>query len=110
MGAASRLVARPIQVDPRSSTATLYAATTIHERHRHRYEINPAYIAKLEDAGLRFVGRSDDGRRMEVLELTGHPYFIASQFHPELRSRPRSEEHTSELQSLRHLVCRLLLE
>src|SRR2546422_984018 len=41
-----------------------------------------------QGAGLRFVGRSDDGRRMEVLELTGHPYFIASQFHPELRSRP----------------------
>ena len=88
MGATMRLGAHPIQLDPKSSTAKLYAATTIHERHRHRYEINPAYIGKLEDAGLRFVGRSDDGRRMEVLELTGHPYFIASQFHPELRSRP----------------------
>ena len=88
MGATMRLGAHPIELDPKSTTAKLYAAMTIHERHRHRYEINPAYIAKLEDAGLRFVGRSDDGRRMEVLELTGHPYFIASQFHPELRSRP----------------------
>jgi CTP synthase len=88
MGATMRLGAHPIELDPKSATAKLYAATTIHERHRHRYEINPAYIAKLEDAGLRFVGRSDDGRRMEVLELKGHPYFIASQFHPELRSRP----------------------
>jgi CTP synthase len=88
MGATMRLGAHPIELDPKSTTAKLYGAKTIHERHRHRYEINPAYIAKLEDAGLRFVGRSDDGRRMEVLELTGHPYFIASQFHPELRSRP----------------------
>jgi CTP synthase len=87
-GATMRLGAHPIDLDPKSTTAKLYGATTIHERHRHRYEINPGYIAKLEDAGLRYVGRSDDGRRMEVLELKGHPYFIASQFHPELRSRP----------------------
>jgi len=87
-GATMRLGAHPIVLDPKSTTAKMYGATTIHERHRHRYEINPAYIAKLEDAGLRFVGRSDDGRRMEVLELKGHPYFVASQFHPELRSRP----------------------
>ncbi|HVG36204.1 MAG TPA: gamma-glutamyl-gamma-aminobutyrate hydrolase family protein, partial [Thermoplasmata archaeon] len=88
MGATMRLGAHEIDVDPNSTTAKLYDATTIHERHRHRYEINPAYIPKLEDAGLRYVGRSDDGRRMEVLELKGHPYFVASQFHPELRSRP----------------------
>src|SRR5438094_3342517 len=83
-----RLGANPAQLDTKITTGKLYCTTTIHERHRHRYEINPAYIAKLEDAGLRFVGRSDDGRRMEVLELKGQPYFVASQFHPELRSRP----------------------
>ncbi|HKZ98268.1 MAG TPA: CTP synthase (glutamine hydrolyzing) [Thermoplasmata archaeon] len=88
MGATMRLGAHEIFLDPASATAKLYGSTTIHERHRHRYEINPAYIEKLEAAGLRFVGRSDDARRMEVLELKGHPYFIASQFHPELRSRP----------------------
>src|SRR2546426_570592 len=88
MGATMRLGAHEIDVDPNSTTAKLYGATTIYERHRHRYEINPAYIAKLEDAGLRYVGRSDDGRRMEVLELKGHRYFVASQFHPELRPRP----------------------
>ncbi len=88
MGATMRLGAHEIDVDPNSTTAKLYGASTIYERHRHRYEINPAYIPKLEDAGLRYVGRSDDGRRMEVLELKGHPYFVASQFHPELRSRP----------------------
>ncbi len=88
MGATMRLGAHEIDVDPNSMTAKLYGATKIYERHRHRYEINPAYLAKLEDAGLRYVGRSDDGRRMEVLELKGHRYFVASQFHPELRSRP----------------------
>jgi len=88
MGATMRLGAHEIEVDPNSMTSELYGATKIFERHRHRYEINPAYIAKLEDAGLRYVGRSDNGRRMEVLELKGHPYFVASQFHPELRSRP----------------------
>lgn len=88
LGATMRLGAHPILLDPDSKTAKLYGSTTIHERHRHRYEVNPLYIEKLEAAGLEYVGRSDDGRRMEVLELKGHPYFIASQFHPELRSRP----------------------
>ena len=88
MGATMRLGAHEILLDPSSTAAKLYGSTTIYERHRHRYEINPAYIAKLEDAGLKYVGRSDSGRRMEVLELQGHRYFIASQFHPELRSRP----------------------
>ena len=88
MGATMRLGAHEILLDEASKTAKLYGATNIYERHRHRYEINPDYIAKLEDAGLRYVGRSDGGRRMEVLELKGHPYFVASQFHPELRSRP----------------------
>ncbi len=87
-GATMRLGAHEILVDPDSSAARLYGATKIFERHRHRYEINPAYIEKLETAGLKFVGRSDEGRRMEILELRGHPYFVASQFHPELRSRP----------------------
>ena len=88
MGATMRLGAHEILLDENSKTAKLYGSTAIFERHRHRYEINPDYIAKLEAGGLRYVGRSDGGRRMEVLELKGHPYFIASQFHPELRSRP----------------------
>lgn len=88
MGATMRLGAHEILLDETSKTARLYGSTTIFERHRHRYEINPDYIGKLEAAGLRYVGRSDGGRRMEVLELMGHPYFVASQFHPELRSRP----------------------
>ena len=88
MGATMRLGAHEILLNEDSKTAKLYGSATIFERHRHRYEINPDYIPKLEAAGLRYVGRSDGGRRMEVLELQGHPYFVASQFHPELRSRP----------------------
>ncbi len=88
MGATMRLGAHEILLEDASKTSKLYGSTRIFERHRHRYEINPEYIPKLEGAGLTFVGRSDGGRRMEVLELKGHPYFIASQFHPELRSRP----------------------
>ena len=88
MGATMRLGAHEILLDEASRTAKLYGSTRIYERHRHRYEINPDYIEKLEAAGLRYVGRSDRGRRMEVFEMKGHPYFVASQFHPELRSRP----------------------
>ena len=69
-------------------TAGFYGATTIHERHRHRYEVNPEYIDKIDQAGLRFVGKSEDGVRMEVAELDDHPFFIACQFHPEFLSRP----------------------
>ncbi|OGS50687.1 MAG: CTP synthase [Euryarchaeota archaeon RBG_16_68_12] len=88
MGATMRLGAHPVDVDPASKAAKLYGKEPVNERHRHRYEVNPEYIEKLEAAGLRYVGRSDGGRRMEILELKGHPYFVASQFHPELKSRP----------------------
>lgn len=88
MGATMRLGAHLVDVDPHSKTAKLYGKEPVSERHRHRYEVNPDYIGKLEAAGLRYVGRSDGGRRMEILELKGHPYFVASQFHPELKSRP----------------------
>ena len=61
---------------------------TIDERHRHRYEVNPEYIEECEKAGMKFVGRSDDNERMEILELENHPYFVAVQYHPEYISRP----------------------
>ena len=60
----------------------------VDERHRHRYEVNPTMIAQFEVRGLRFVGKDESGQRMEIVELTGHPYFVASQFHPEFKSRP----------------------
>ena len=66
----------------------LYKNGTIFERHRHRYEINPKYIDQIEASGMKYTGRDKSGRRMEILELEGHPYFMASQFHPEFKSRP----------------------
>jgi CTP synthase len=64
----------------------LYGSTETRERHRHRYEFNPEYRARLEDAGAVFSGYCKE--RAEILELSGKRYFIASQFHPEFRSRP----------------------
>jgi len=66
----------------------LYGSESISERHRHRYEVNPEYVGVLEKNGLVFSGRSPDGKLMEFLELKGHPFFIATQAHPELKSRP----------------------
>lgn len=60
----------------------------IHERHRHRFEVNPEYVSQIESLNeLRFVGKDDKGERMEILELRGHPFYIATQFHPEYKSR-----------------------
>lgn len=59
----------------------------INERHRHRWEVNPAYVETLEKAGMNFVGRDDSGKRMEILELKDHPFFVGVQFHPEYLSR-----------------------
>lgn len=60
----------------------------IEERHRHRYEVNPSFVAQFEEKGLNFVGTDVDGQRMEIVELKDHPYFVAVQFHPEFLSRP----------------------
>ncbi|MDO8492206.1 MAG: CTP synthase [bacterium] len=67
-----------------------YGTAEITERHRHRYEVNPEYIARLEEAGLIFSGRSPDGRLMEIVELPKkvHPFFLGTQFHPEFTARP----------------------
>ena len=67
-------------------TAKLYNEKQIVERHRHRYEVNPAFISRLEKAGLVFSATNKN--RMECLELPGHPFFFATQFHPEFKSRP----------------------
>ncbi|KAJ3694268.1 hypothetical protein LUZ60_009748 [Juncus effusus] len=60
----------------------------VDERHRHRYEVNPDMIEELEKAGLAFVGKDETGKRMEIVELPSHPYFVGVQFHPEFKSRP----------------------
>ncbi|XP_038985086.1 CTP synthase-like [Phoenix dactylifera] len=70
-------------------SAKLYGNVNyVDERHRHRYEVNPDMIMELERAGLEFVGKDETGRRMEILELPLHPYFVGVQFHPEFKSRP----------------------
>ncbi len=66
----------------------LYGKNKVYERHRHRYEVNPDYVEILEKGGLVFSGRSPDGVLMEFLELPNHPYFVATQAHPEFKSRP----------------------
>lgn len=71
------------------STEKLYGnVASIDERHRHRYEVNPAYVERLEEKGLKFVGRDTEETRMEIVELENHPYYVGVQFHPEYLSRP----------------------
>ncbi|KAJ6729398.1 CTP SYNTHASE [Salix viminalis] len=66
-----------------------YCKTYVEERHRHRYEVNPEVIEVLEENGLKFVGKDETGKRMEILELPSHPFYVGVQFHPEFKSRPR---------------------
>jgi CTP synthase len=97
MGGTMRLGLYPCRLVPGTRAADAYAGAlepdeqgnlVVHERHRHRFEVNNAYRGLLEGAGMVFSGLSPDGRLIEVGELTGHPFMVGSQFHPELRSRP----------------------
>ncbi len=88
LGGTMRLGAQEIRLSHGSRAYQIYANDVIMERHRHRYEFNNKYLQKLMNAGLRFSGFSRDGL-VEMIELPGHPFFIASQFHPEFRSTPR---------------------
>ena len=89
-GGTMRLGAYPCVVKKGSLAAKLYGRSEISERHRHRYEFANATDAQqaIEAAGLKATGRSPDGQLVEIVELPGHPYFIAAQFHPEFKSRP----------------------
>ncbi|KAF9737202.1 CTP synthase [Paraphaeosphaeria minitans] len=91
MGATMRLGLRPTLFQPGSEWSALRALyhgkTEILERHRHRYEVNPSFIAQLEEGGLSFVGKDDKGERMEVVEIKDHPWYVGVQFHPEYLSR-----------------------
>ncbi len=89
-GATMRLGAYPAVLKSGTIAAHAYKAKNISERHRHRWEVNPEYIQVLEDAGLVFSGKSPDERLMEIIELPKkvHPFFVATQFHPEFKSRP----------------------
>ncbi len=89
-GGTMRLGTYPCVLTPGTVAASAYGKEQINERHRHRYEVNPAYIEQLTNAGLVFSGKSPDGRLMEIAELpvSEHPFFLGTQFHPELLSRP----------------------
>ena len=91
-GATMRLGAYPAKLTKETIAAESYGETEISERHRHRYEVNPEYIAQLEKVGLVFSGKSPDGVLMEIAELpkSVHPFFLGTQFHPELKARPLS--------------------
>ena len=90
MGGTMRLGSRQTNLQTEDCHAfRLYGgAKEIHERHRHRYEVNPDMIADLETAGLRFVGKDTEAQRMEIIELADHPYYFGTQYHPEFKSRP----------------------
>ena len=87
-GGTMRLGAQPCQLVVGTKTARLYGAFVINERHRHRYEFNNAYRERFLKADFGFSGHTPDGRLVEIIELPNHPFFIASQFHPEFRSKP----------------------
>ena len=87
-GGTMRLGSYPCMIKEDSIAKNVYNNTRIDERHRHRFEFNNSYKEKLEKAGLVCSGVSPDGNLVEIVELNNHPYFIAAQFHPELKSRP----------------------
>jgi len=90
LGGTMRLGSRPTLWQTEGSTIrALYGeGDAVHERHRHRYEVNPDLIERIESAGLVFVGKDESGQRCEIFELEGHPYYVGVQFHPEFKSRP----------------------
>ena len=88
LGGTMRLGVYPCQIAKGSLASKLYEADFVEERHRHRYEVNIAYQDKLENAGLKMSGLSPDGLLPEIVERPDHPWFVAVQFHPELKSKP----------------------
>lgn len=89
-GGTMRLGSYPCKVDRDSNTYRAYEAELIHERHRHRFEFNNQYREELEKAGLKIAGTLPDNSLVEIVEVKDHPWFVASQFHPELKSRPNN--------------------
>jgi CTP synthase len=88
MGGTMRLGAWPCRLEPGALAAGAYGKLEISERHRHRYEFNTDYEAKLTAAGLRISGRTPDGKYVEIIEVPDHPWFLGCQFHPEFKSKP----------------------
>jgi CTP synthase len=88
LGGTMRLGAQAVEIAEGTRTAETYGEPVIHERHRHRYEVNNHYRQQIADAGLVVSGTFQEGRLVEIIELPDHPWFVASQFHPEFKSRP----------------------
>jgi CTP synthase len=88
MGGTMRLGSYVAQLEEGSIVANAYGTAVVSERHRHRYEVNPRYRSRLEEAGLRCSGTSADGVLIEFVELPGHPFWVGTQAHPEFKSRP----------------------
>ena len=89
IGGTMRLGGQQCRLAPGSLARQVYGQDVVSERHRHRYEFNNHYLASLESAGLKFCGTSLDGKLVEAIEIPGHPWFLACQFHPEFTSTPR---------------------
>ncbi|MFA6049472.1 MAG: CTP synthase [Candidatus Micrarchaeia archaeon] len=92
LGGTLRLGGKKTVVEKGTVAHKLYGTDEVIKRHRHRYEVNPKHIAELEKSGMAFSGKSEDGRRMEILEMPGHPFFMGTQYHPEFDSRLGSPE------------------
>ena len=92
LGGTMRLGGHDITVEKPSKAFDIYGKEKIRERHRHRYEVNQGYLKRFEREGLRYTAFSDGGRRAEILELEGHPFYMGTQFHPEYISRPERPE------------------
>jgi CTP synthase len=92
MGGTMRLGADPVKIHEGTRAREIYGEAVIYKRHRHRYEVNNQLRRRLEDEGLVAGGTSPDERLVEIIELPGHPFYVASQFHPEFNSRPTRPE------------------
>lgn len=92
LGGTMRLGVSPCKIEKGSKAYQAYQEEVVYERHRHRYEFNNEYRSMMEEKGFMFSGTSPDGRLIEVIELSDHPWFIASQFHPEFTSRPNKSQ------------------
>ena len=88
LGGTMRLGAQAVELSPGTRAHDAYDESVIHERHRHRYEVNNHYRPALVEGGLVVSGTFQEGRLVEIVELPDHPWFVASQFHPEFKSRP----------------------
>ena len=98
MGGSLRLGANEILIKENTNAHKIYNSTRSSKRHRHRYEINKQYIPDFEKNGLIFSAESDNGKRMEILEIPSHKFYLGVQFHPEFNSRPGfPEDHLQHL-------------